>query len=113
MTVAPRDFRYRVAGEFVKNGYAVDGPVETVRMRAPLTIMKYQVAAADYARCVVAEACPPAEPEHVPAFPERMPATGVSYDDAQAYAAWLNRQTGAVGCCLRTSSSPLPPGPLP
>ncbi|RVJ64527.1 formylglycine-generating enzyme family protein, partial [Sinorhizobium medicae] len=27
VTVVPRDFRYRVAGEFFKNGYAVDGPV--------------------------------------------------------------------------------------
>ncbi|MDW9586029.1 SUMF1/EgtB/PvdO family nonheme iron enzyme [Sinorhizobium meliloti] len=96
VTVAPRDFRYRVAGEFFKNGYAVDGPVETVHMSAPLTIMKYQVTAADYARCVAEDACLPAEPEHVPVDPARMPATGVSFDDAQAYAAWLSRRTGAI-----------------
>jgi len=96
VTVAPREFGYRVAGEFFKNGYAVDGPVETVRMSAPLTIMKYQVTAADYARCVEEEACLPAEPEHVPADPERKPATGVSFDDAQTYAVWLSRRTGEV-----------------
>ena len=96
VTVAPRDFRYRAAGEFFKNGYAVDGPVETVRMSAPLIIMKYQVTAADYARCVAEQACPPAEPEHVPADPGSTPATGVSFDDAQAYAAWLSRRTGTI-----------------
>jgi formylglycine-generating enzyme required for sulfatase activity len=96
VVIAPRDFDYRVAGEFFKNGYAVDGPLVTVRMRAPLTITKYQVTAADYARCVAEGVCPPAEPEHVAADPERIPATGVSFDDAEAYAAWLSRRTGDV-----------------
>lgn len=96
VTIGPRDFRYRVAGEFFKNGYAIDGPVETVHMNAPLTIMKYQVTAADYARCVAEQACPPAEPEHVARDPGSTPATGVSFDDAQAYAAWLSRRTGAI-----------------
>ncbi|APG84085.1 SUMF1/EgtB/PvdO family nonheme iron enzyme [Sinorhizobium americanum] len=94
--VAPRDFGYRVAGEFFKNGYAVDGPVVTVRVSAPLTIMKYQVTAGDYARCVAEGACPPAEPEHAPADPAVTPAAGVSFDDAEAYAAWFSRRTGAV-----------------
>ncbi len=46
-------------------------------MSAPLTIMKYQVTAADYARCVAEQACPPAEPEHVPADPGSTPGNGV------------------------------------
>ncbi|HXV31468.1 MAG TPA: formylglycine-generating enzyme family protein [Sinorhizobium sp.] len=94
--VAPREFRYRVAGEYFKNGYAVDGPMVMLSMTAPLTIMKYQVTAADYGHCVAEGACPPAEPEHAPTDRERMPATGVSFDDAEAYAAWLSRRTGAV-----------------
>ncbi|PST20618.1 formylglycine-generating enzyme family protein [Mesorhizobium plurifarium] len=96
VTMAPREFRYRAAGEYFKNGYAVDGPMLTMRITAPLTIMKYQVTASDYARCVADAACPPAEPEHSPSDADRMPVTGVSYDDAQAYAAWLSQRTGAV-----------------
>ena len=96
VVVPPRAFDYRVAGEFFKAGYAVDGPMVTVREAAPLTIMKYQVTVADYARCVAEGACPAAEPDHLPADPEVTPATGVSFDDAQAYAAWLGRRTGEV-----------------
>lgn len=96
VTVAPGEFRYRLDGEYFKNGYAVDAPLVTMRMAAALTVMKYQVTAGEYARCVAENACPPAEPENLPAEPDRMPATGVSFDDAQAYAAWLSQRTGAV-----------------
>ncbi len=94
--VAPRTFQYRDSGEFFRNGFAVDGPVETVTIRRPLTIMKYQVTAADYGRCVADGACPPAEPSYVPADPATTPATGVSYDDAVAYAGWLSARTGEI-----------------
>jgi formylglycine-generating enzyme required for sulfatase activity len=93
VVIAPRDFSYRAAGDYYRNGYAVDGPMHAVSMRRPLTIMKYQVSNADYARCVAAAACAPAEPEYVPARID-LPVTGVSFDDAQAYAAWFSRQTG-------------------
>lgn len=96
VTVPPGEFSYRPAGEYFKNGYAVDGPMLTISMTASLTIMKYQVTAADYGRCVAESACAPAEPERAPADPARMPATGVSHDDAEAYAAWLSRRTGEV-----------------
>src|SRR5690606_37855997 len=48
--IAPRSYAYRDSGEFFRNGFAVDGPVKTVTVRRPLTIMKYQVTAGDYAR---------------------------------------------------------------
>nr|WP_298097348.1 formylglycine-generating enzyme family protein [uncultured Shinella sp.] len=94
--IAPRTFDYRDSGEFFRNGFAVDGPVKSVTRRRPLTIMKYQVTAADYGRCVADGACPPAEPGFAPRDATTTPATGVSYDDAIAYAGWLSARTGEV-----------------
>lgn len=94
--IAPRSFAYRDSGEFYRNGFAVDGPVKTAAVTRPLTIMKYQVTAGDYARCVADGACPAAEPGFAPADPADTPATGVSYDDAVAYAGWLSERTGEI-----------------
>jgi formylglycine-generating enzyme required for sulfatase activity len=93
--IAPREFSYRAAGDYYKNGYAVDGPMRAVSMRRPLTIMKYQVSNADYARCVAAGSCTPADAQSDHARPD-LPATGVSFEDAQAYATWLSRATGEI-----------------
>ena len=47
--------------------------------------------------------CPPAEPGFAPADPADTPVTGVSYDDAMAYAAWVQAD-GALG--LRQAVTP-------
>ncbi|HRO48741.1 MAG TPA: SUMF1/EgtB/PvdO family nonheme iron enzyme [Hyphomicrobium sp.] len=94
VTVAPRTFTYRAAGEYYENGYEVDAPMRTVSVSAPLTIMKYQVSRADYARCVADGACGAAEPEFRVTGDIDVPVTGVSYTDAEAYASWLSGQTG-------------------
>ncbi len=56
--------------------------------------MKYQVQAADYARCVADKACDPAfrERDNSPG----KPVTGVSFKDATDYAQWLSDRTGEL-----------------
>jgi len=97
IVVAPRTYSYRAPGEYSQDGYAVDAPLRTIDVTRPLTIMKYQVSRADYARCVQAGACESPEPEFAAAAHEDgMPATGISFDDANVYARWLSDQTGDV-----------------
>ena len=92
VTLAPVDFTYRAEGHFLRNGNPIDAPMVTARLDAPLVIMKYQVSAADYAACVADGACAPAEPRNIGVG--NVPVTGVNYDDATAYAAWLSAETG-------------------
>ena len=92
ITVPPGSFAYREAGEFYRDNYAVDGPKSERRMRRSVEIMKYQVSAADYDRCVGDGACQPRDARAEPRA--NIPATGVSFDDAVAYADWLSRKTG-------------------
>lgn len=96
IVVTPRTFSYRAPGEYTRDGYAVDGPMLTISVTRPLTIMKYQVSKGDYARCVEDAACEPPEPEFSTPGENNVPVTGVSFEDAQAYAAWLSRKTGEV-----------------
>lgn len=92
VTLPPGQVSYRVEGHFFIHGNPVDAPLADIAIEAPLTMMKYQVTAADYALCVADGACAPAEPKN----PGRgnIPVTGVNYGDATAYAAWLSARTG-------------------
>ncbi|MDQ2078673.1 SUMF1/EgtB/PvdO family nonheme iron enzyme [Xanthobacteraceae bacterium Astr-EGSB] len=83
---------YRAAGEFTRAGRPVTAPLARVGVTVPLAIMKHQVAAADYRRCVDAGACKPLAAA-AGAEPDR-PVVGVSWRDAEAYAAWFSRVTG-------------------
>jgi formylglycine-generating enzyme required for sulfatase activity len=87
-------FTYRADGDYYSNGFAVDAPMVEKKIDRPLTIMKFQVSEAEYARCVAAGACAAPEAGHV--HGDDRPVTGVSWDDANAYAAWLSRQTREV-----------------
>jgi formylglycine-generating enzyme required for sulfatase activity len=84
-----RDFAQ--PGEFLLGNQPAAAPVERVAFDG-IEIMKYQVSLIDYDRCVEAGACDPADP--VPSATRRVPVTGVSYLDAEAYAAWYSRETG-------------------
>jgi formylglycine-generating enzyme required for sulfatase activity len=89
--IAPGAVQYRASGEFTHAGRPVAAPLMRVDAPAPLAIMRHQVAAADYGRCVDAGACK--RPADAGAAPDR-PVVGVSWRDAEAYAAWLTRTTG-------------------
>ncbi len=83
---------HRLDGEYSRAGQPVDAPRVTIRLR-DLEIMRYQVTAADYARCVADGACKRLDK---PAPRGDLPVTGVSHSDATDYAAWLSRETSAV-----------------
>jgi len=84
-------FRHRAAGEFLQEGKPVTAPLATVAIKRTLAVMRHQVTAADYQRCVEAEACPAVDRDE--AAPD-LPVVKVSWRDAHAYASWLSRATG-------------------
>lgn len=89
----PHPFTHRVDGEWTRQGRPVDAPKVTVKIPAPVDIMAYPVSVADYLACVAEAVC--AAPGG-PADRSDLPVTGVSYQDATAYAGWLSRKTGAT-----------------
>jgi formylglycine-generating enzyme required for sulfatase activity len=89
--VSPRRFVYRVAGDFSQAARPTEGPLRTLRLSAPLHIMKNQVTVADYERCADVGACARLP---LPQGRKDVPMVGVSWHDASAYAAWLTRKTG-------------------
>jgi len=94
VTLPPGTRDYRVEGHFFIDSAPIDAPMTTIRIEAPLTIMKYQVSAADYAACVADGAC--AAPEPAALGIGNVPATGISFQDAEAYAEWLSARTGQI-----------------
>ncbi len=93
VVLPPATVGYRDAGEFLRDGQPVNPPLISVDFRQPVAIMKNHVSRADYERCVADRACKPID-AGLPANAERVPAVGVSWYDAVAYAAWLSRRTG-------------------
>jgi formylglycine-generating enzyme required for sulfatase activity len=82
---------YPVPGEFTRDGRPVDAPRQLVEL-PPFAIMKDLVSAADYAACVDAGACKTGDGDLARAAD--LPAVGISYLDAQAYAAWSSAASG-------------------
>lgn len=84
---------YRMAGDFSRDGRPVAAPLSELRFRSPLRIMRHQVTAGDYARCVAERACP--APAAAQASPD-LPVVGVNWQDASAYAEWISARTGVL-----------------
>ena len=89
----PGAVRYRVAGDFTRGGKPAEAPLVMAHIERPIGIMRAQVTAAEYQRCVADRACKPLAAQA--AAPGR-PVVQVSWHDANGYATWLSRRTGAT-----------------
>lgn len=89
--LSPGTFPYRASGEFLRHGKPATAPMVNINIDRPIAVMRHQVTASDYRRCVEAQACPMVGPD---AAASDRPVVGVSWRDAQAYASWLSRETG-------------------
>jgi len=90
--VTPRAFIYRMAGDFHMGGQPVDAPAVAIARSSALRVMRRQVTAAEYGRCVAAGECKQTSLNGTSA-PD-LPAANINWDDATAYAAWLSKETG-------------------
>ncbi len=92
VTLAAGEIEHRLPGEFLRDGKPVDAPHRQFRFTHAITIMKYQVSTADYARCVADGACAPLD--KAVEISGHIPVTGVNYLDATDYARWFSAQRG-------------------
>lgn len=92
--IAPRGFSYREAGDHqLDDGKIIDAPIVEVARHQRLEIMTHQVTVGEYARCVADGGCE--APQGKQLGPD-YPVTGVSFDDATDYSAWLSAATGTT-----------------
>lgn len=90
--VRPGTVRYRASGDFSRDARPAPAPIVQIAITRTLAVMKHQVTAADYGRCVYGGACPAVDGDA--SGPDR-PLINVSWRDAHAYAEWLSGVTGA------------------
>ncbi|MCV6576205.1 MAG: formylglycine-generating enzyme family protein [Cohaesibacter sp.] len=100
--IEPRSFAYRVPGEYLQAGRAVNGPLERRSLSHPLYVMRYQVSVRDYEACVRDGGCSAQWQAYgradgkIDAGLGHVPVTGVSHDDALSYARWVSEKTGLL-----------------
>src|SRR5262245_43325313 len=74
--IAPANFSYRLGGDFSRAGRPAGGPLRATKFPQRLSIMRHQVTAAEYSRCIDAGACPKVA---VSAGGEDRPVVGVNW----------------------------------
>ncbi|MCC3245004.1 formylglycine-generating enzyme family protein [Methylocystis sp. WRRC1] len=89
--ITPRMFTYRMAGDFHAAGRSVDATAVTIPRISSLHIMRRQVTAEEYGRCIAAGRCKKTSNEE---SRPNLPITNVSWFDATDYATWLSKETG-------------------
>lgn len=100
--IDPRQFTYRIPGEFSRDGKPIIPPLSTAKLSHSLQVMVYQVSRRDYDRCVQANACTQPYEAYIRMDGSEkdedwdVPVAGVSHDDAIRYAQWLSQKTGHI-----------------
>lgn len=92
VVVEARTFQHRLPGDFQQHGAPVNGTVVEEAF-GPVEVMRRQVTAGDYLRCVADGGCETPRPA-VRSDDPALPATGISYNGATSYAEWLSEATG-------------------
>jgi formylglycine-generating enzyme required for sulfatase activity len=102
MVVVPAG-RFQIGSPTTEDGRDDDeSPQHEVRIATPLAVGKHEVRVDEWNACVVDGQCKPARTYGFGGGPR--PVTGVSWDDARTYVAWLNRKSGESGQPYRLPS---------
>ncbi|NYT62598.1 SUMF1/EgtB/PvdO family nonheme iron enzyme [Alcaligenaceae bacterium] len=88
------EFSHYPAGDYLRNGNPVSPTPHMVRFEHDFQIMARHVSQAEYAACVSDGACKRLDKAQRDAISPDLPAVGISWRDATAYAAWLSARTG-------------------
>lgn len=87
------EFTYQAAGEFLEDGMPVNPPQVQTNLESGWVIMQRQVSQAEYMDCVNDGACKRLDKSFRKNNDSELPAIGISWADATAYAEWLSAKT--------------------
>ncbi|MYN13993.1 SUMF1/EgtB/PvdO family nonheme iron enzyme [Pusillimonas sp. TS35] len=94
VVLPPAEVFYYPPGEYLEDGYPVNPPQYVATFERDVKIARRQVSQAEYAACVRAGACKPLDRAFRENTAPDLPAIGISWRDATAYAQWLSQKTG-------------------